>query len=1200
MPGTLLEFLRFELRSRLRQPGVWLISGVFALLAFAAVASDAVRVGGGSGSTAIDSPFVITQLLGILSVFGIIVATAFVATSVVRDYEQRTYAAFFTSPIRARDLLLGRFFGSLAMVWIVFAFTALGLAIGTAMPWLDPARLVGTPALTYVQALGVLVFPNLFVMAAVFFAVGTLTRRVLYAYVAVAGFFVLYIVAQNVMSGLENDRIAAFADPFGLSALATHTRYWTLAERNAALPATGTLVLANRALWIVIGALALLLTLRRFRMSTPPDGGARRDADDGATAPREAPLPRFEVGSGAAVALSQLLHQIRVEWLGIVRSTAFVVIALFCAINVLVGIHFTVDDLYGTPVYPVTGLMVRLIAGGSALFVLIVVVFYAGELTWKERRLDLHEVYDALPVPTWVPVMAKLAALVGAIATIDVVAVLSAVVVQLSRGWTRLQPELYLEGVFVMGLSGWALVAALAIVLQAFANNKYVGFLLMAGYFILDEVLPLLDFERALYRFGAAPEAPYSDMNGYGHFGRAFWWFRWYWTLGAALLLVFAVLVWPRGTDARWRLRWARARRSFRGRLRVATVAIAVAFASTGAFIFYNTDVLDRYEPSDERERLAVLYEQRWQSWESVPQPRVAAVDVRVELYPEQRLADLEGTLTLRNATDAAIDRVLVYVNPTLQVRRLEIPGGSESEHDPEIGFRVFTLATPLAAGAETTLAFALGFAEPGLVERGSNRAVVYNGSFLHSPDFVPRIGYERGGELADPNERRKRGLSPRPRMADLDDPAARANNYVSHEGDWIRFAATIGTSADQIALAPGYLQREWYEGERRYFRYEMDAPILDFYSFLSARWEVARDRWHDVAIEVYYHPGHDMNVARMIEATKASLDYFTTNFSPYQHRQVRILEFPGYERFAQSFPNTIPYSEAIGFVADLRDPENIDYVFYVTAHEVAHQWWAHQVIGADAQGSTIMSETLAQYSALMVMEKAYGREQMRKFLEYELDRYLAARGTEVERELPLVRVENQPYIHYNKGSLVMYALREYIGEDTVNRVLSEYLRDTAFRGPPYGTARELVERFRAAAPPEHRHLVEDLFETITVYDNRTLAARARALPEGGWEIELDVETRKLRAGEDGSETAIPMHESIEIGAFGERTSDGRTEAYPIALQWHSFDRDRSTVTFRVPADAGRPLRAGVDPRVLLVDRDPDDNMRTIEIVGDD
>ncbi len=100
-----------------------------------------------------------------------------------------------------------------------------------------------------------------------------------------------------------------------------------------------------------------------------------------------------------------------------------------------------------------------------------------------------------------------------------------------------------------------------------------------------------------------------------------------------------------------------------------------------------------------------------------------------------------------------------------------------------------------------------------------------------------------------------------------------------------------------------------------------------------------------------------------VISGVKDSLEYFSREFSPYQYRQLRILEFPAYAAFAQSFPNTIPYSESIGFVADIEE-DDVDNVFYVTAHEVAHQWWAHQVMGANTQGGTVVVENHAYHYA--------------------------------------------------------------------------------------------------------------------------------------------------------------------------------------------------------------------------------------------
>src|SRR5581483_10091889 len=209
---------------------------------------------------------------------------------------------------------------------------------------------------------------------------------------------------------------------------------------------------------------------------------------------------------------------------------------------------------------------------------------------------------------------------------------------------------------------------------------------------------------------------------------------------------------------------------------------------------------------------------------------------------------------------------------------------------------------------------------------------------------------------------------------------------------------------------APGYLIKEYEKDGRRYFHYKMDCPILNFYSFLSARYAVKRDKYKNVNIEVFYHPGHEYNLDRMISSVKKSLQYYEKSFSPYQHRQVRILEFPRYASFAQSFPNTIPYSESIGFIAkvDDSDPLSIDYPYYITAHEVGHQWWAHQVIGADVQGATLMSETMAEYSAMMVMEHRYGKEAMQKFLKYNLNRYLIGRTQESKKELPIMLAEDQ------------------------------------------------------------------------------------------------------------------------------------------------------------------------------------------------
>jgi aminopeptidase N len=325
-----------------------------------------------------------------------------------------------------------------------------------------------------------------------------------------------------------------------------------------------------------------------------------------------------------------------------------------------------------------------------------------------------------------------------------------------------------------------------------------------------------------------------------------------------------------------------------------------------------------------------------------------------------------------------------------------------------------------------------------------------------------------------------------------------------------------------------------------------------------------------------------------MMAGMKSTLDYATAAFSPFQFRQLRIIEFPRYGDFAESFPNTIPFSEGIGFITYV-DPSKKDAInlpFFVTAHEVGHQWWAHQVVSANTEGATAIVETLAQYTALMVMQHTYGPESMKKFLRYQLDGYLRGRAQEHDEEKPLMRVEPmQGYIHYNKGGMVMYALQDYIGEDRVNQALAAMVKDYAFKGPPYPTSLDLVNYLRNVTPPQFQYLYEDWFETITIFDNRAISASYSALPGGKYSVRIAVEAKKYRSDGKGQERLIPLHDLVDIGVLD---ADGNY----LYLQKHKIEQERQEFTITVDKV---PSQAGVDPLIKLIDRNPDDNLAEVK-----
>ena len=1185
---AVLRLAGFELRNQLRRIATWVYFVVFGVIAFSVMAGAGGAFGGDTGDAValIDSPLAIARLLLILSICGVPVTAAFAGNAVYRDFQTGAYPLFFTTPIRPASYLAGRWLGAVAANFVAMLGGVAGILVARAWPTVDAGRLAAFDPLAYLVPLGVIVIPNLLFIAALFVTLTALTRRMLPTY---AGGMVLLVgwgISQIFTEAIDEAWLTRLADPFGFGPVRLATRYWTLAEQNGAPLPLDAPLLANRALWLAIGVLAFALGVAAFRFSQTAGEGRAPAWRPAAAEPPPAPLrPVIAARSFTFGArLRQLAAETRRSIREVVANVWFYVLMGVCLLFVALAAT-QMGAIYGTVTYPVTYQVLDLVGGTFTLFVVIIITFYSGELVWNERESRAAGIHDSLPIPTWVPFLARLLALLAVVYALQVGAMACGMMIQLARGYTKFEPGLYLRFLFFYQVvASYLPILFLAMLVQTLVNHKYVGYLAVIGVFVGQGLLYYLSgIRHNLLTYGGMPSLTYSDMNGFGHSLQSWRWFALYWTAVGALLLVAAHLFWVRGqeTGVRWRLRLAR-RRLTRPLLGV-TAGLAAIVIATGGWIFYNTNVLNHYESEDEGQDVQANYERRYKRFEWAPQPRLTAVTASVDIFPRTRELRLRGTYTLTNKTAAAIDSLHVDLLNSLRVRRLAPDRPARRVvSDSASGYYVFRLDRPLAPGDSVHLAFDLAHETHGFTNEPSWQPVVNNGTFFNS-QWLPHVGYQAEGELQDERDREKHGLGPRPRAASITDARARTRNFVSTGADWIAFDVTVSTDAGQTAVAPGYLQRAWTQGGRRYFHYRMDAPILDFYAFLSARYAVRRDRWNGVALEVWYHPGHAYNVGRMLGAAKDALAYCTREFAPYQHRQLRVLEFPRYAPFAQSFDNTVPYSEGIGFIADV-ERDDIDYPYFVTAHEVAHQWWGHQEAPADVQGAAMLSETLAEYTALMVMEKRYGREQIGRFLRYELNQYLRGRGTERRAEKPLTLVENQQYIHYNKGALAMYALRDYLGEEAVNGALRGFLAEWRFRGPPYPTSLDLMRHLRAAAPDSLKPVVEDLFSHVTLWENKAVTATARAAPGRGWQVTLSVQAKKLRADSLGNETPLPVRDWIDIGIYS-----GDSLVY---LARRRFTGTRQTFRVMIPQ---QPDSAGIDPQHKLIDRRVADNVLAVD-----
>jgi ABC-2 type transport system permease protein len=1198
----LANIFLFEIQQRLRRLSTYVyfvvffaLGLLFVLMSGGAFANASVDFGTG-GKVLITSPYALNGVITFICFFGIVITAAIAGQATYQDIDSNSAVFFYTAPITKFDYLGGRFLAAFAIQVLIFSSVGLGAWIGTLTPWLDKTRVGPQMVGAYFQPYFINVLPNLLFLTAIFFALSTLSRKMLPVYVA----SVLVLIGYFTVGQLNNTTLtasvrAALADPLGGAAIDRITRYWTPFQRNTQLIPLEGIIFANRALWLGLGAIFLIFAYVKFEFAYPAEKSKRRVAvDEKEEVSAAQTLPIAHPTFSASASFQHLIALTRIHFRETTKNIFFLVLMLagflFAALTAS-----GITNPQATRTYPVTYQMLEFASAGFSIFAIAIIIFYSGELVWRERDAQLSQVIDAFPLQRWVLFCSKLLALMLVQVLVVLLIFASGLTVQVAQGFYHFQFGLYFRELFLDRLTSLWILCVLAIFIQTIVNNKYLGHFVMVLYIVATIALPPAGFQNYLYRFGEAPQVTYSDINRYGPFLQPLIWFRIYWIFGAILLAILTNLLWVRGTESSFRVRMSQAATRFSGASMAGVFVCLIAMAGVGGYIFYNTHVLNHYQTTFQIDEARAQYEKKYKQYWELPQPRITDVKTEVDFYPERRAFSMRGTMWLENKTSTPIDQVAITLWPVdliplprlhMQVNKLNFVGGQTPIiEDAALGFYQYKLPNALPPNGRIQLDYDLQYDNPGFQNNAPNTDIVENGSFINDR-YGPYIGYAQEVELTDDSTRHRHGLATARRMPKLEDVAAREYNSVAFDADWINFEATVSTSPDQIAIAPGYLQKEWMENGRRYFQYKMDAPILNIYSFQSARYAVRRDHWNNVNLEIYYQPGHEFDIDTMMESMKETLAYCSENFSPFQFHQLRIIEFPRYGTFAESFANTVPFSESIGFLTKMSDkPDSVVLPFYVTAHETGHQWWAHQVISAYVEGDTSIDETMAQYTALMVMKHHYGPESMKRFLRFELDQYLRGRANERNEENPLYKVDqNQGYVHYRKGSMAMYALQDYIGEDKVNEAIRGFLKQYAFKGPPYPTSLDLEGYFQKVTPPQYQYLLEDLFRTITLYDNRALAASYQQLPDGKYQVSLTVEAKKFRADGKGQEHSIPVNDWMDIGVLD---ADGQY----LYLQKQKIDQEKTDVTITVDK---KPVQAGIDPLDKLIDRNPDDNVMAV------
>lgn len=1170
-----------------------------------------------------NAPIRMIEINGFLMQLVLFLLPAIIGVSVYRDFYSRMHHILYAMPITRANYLWGKFLSSFLVAVIVVSMIALGMYCGTQLPTTNAGLLATFDARSYIRLLTIYIGPNILIFGSMVFAIIIFSRNIYAGFILIITLLAAQGIVGTVFGGADSSTrfLAGLLDPFGEKAAIEAVRYWALTAQNANQVPFAGIVLYNRLFWFSCAVVVFAVTYYRFQFSQQASrffSDLFKKEKQSSFRPVEKilrfQLPRPTYQFQFKIQLKNMFFFSRTAFIYMLRSWMFIVL-------VAAGVLFVfyqqaqMNLPYGFKILPVTWQMLRIPSIVFSGVIYLVTFLYAGVLVQRAYSANMQQLLDVCPMPNWVVLFGNFLALVKVQALLLSFIIIGGIAVQISRGYYQFEPGLYLFETYVLNLPSLAIWAFAAVFVQTLVRNPYLGlFLLLLG---ASGVMALPEFgiEDYVFRFGHSPAFTYTDMSGYGATLPGYLVYKVYWLIGGCLLLFGALLFHIRGIPYSLRERLQIAGKRFQGKVVIATLLLLTSFLGMGSGLYYLENYhYDKINSLAEADRWRAIAEKRYGHLSSLIQPRITNVKVSLDLFPEKRQFKARGAYTLTNKANAPLDTLLInyaYHEPT----RYEINRAHRViRRDSLVRFDILSLETPLLPGDSIMMSFQVESKPHNWLN--PNPRIKKNGTFIRDNVF-PKLGY-RNITLTNNNKRKRYGLPVlTPGKIAGNDSSLLGYANPGNQTDWIQLETVVSTNATQTALAPGELIKTELIGDRKYFYYKTGQRVKHEFVFQSAEYQRRKDRWQDIDLEIYYHKGHHQNLERLFEGMKAALAYNSHYFGKYPHSTIRIAAFPLSEgSFATNMANIMPYSE-VKFLADVDTAEasNIDLPFYMTVHELSHQWWGNQFISADIPGKKFLTESVAEYVALKVLEKTAGPGEMHKFRRLFLDAYLSSRNKASTVEQPLVKAAaNMDYINYRRGGLVLYALSDLIGEENVNRALGDFESTVRYGSPPFPTANNLLRHLSAVTPDSLQYFLTDMIENVTLYDNRITVNGARQLANGEYEVELDLLASKFRSGDRwqriyidnagkslenyssvASDTifSLPLDDYIEVGIFAMSPDGNMSDGKVLYLRKHRISTIKNRMRIVVKE---KPYNAGIDPFLKLPDAYPGDNLQPIRV----
>lgn len=1008
-----------------------------------------------------NSPYTIGFMTGLLSLSVIFMAVVFSYQFLFKDQDSGFSILLFSFPVSEKTYLTGKFAILFISTFGGFLLLMAGFTAGQHMRTgsdLQP----GFHSWFYLYPLIVFGAVNCFVVCSFLFLTAVAVRKKM---MVVAGGLFLYILYMIVllfsnspfMSGSlpqskEIQQISALCDPFGLSAYFLEARQFSPEQKNSfTVPFSGYLLL-NRSIFISTALVFLLLAYRLFRFSLQSSGKSRKEHIENSAEPFAAPQHQeIRPGyiSGYRAAFHAMASFVKTDLTYLRKNTGLFATLLLLVFFAGMEIYAAIDQGIRIPQqYAGSGLIAEAISGNFHFPGMIIAAYFTHDLCWRSRLSGFHSI-ETSTVYSGMKSSSHLLAMGILLIFLTVILICEGIVFQFVFLHFPVDWNAY-SGLFLFHTFPLILFVALILLINDTVENRYAALgISVSAILILSDPVSKTLFPYPLLRIFSGYTGAYSDFFGYGPYAAAF----------AGRLLCGTCLM------AALRLICGQ----IRNRKRDRTTAFAI-IVLLSAGMFSGNFFMKGYLPENRKKTVTkqIMYERAFRKYETLPQPVIAEVKTQIRLYPSRYAYAIEGSYHLINHTSLPIAKILVNFHPDLTLSSAEFRTTSEKV---KIRHQVqeILLKKPLLPGQSAYLDFSVSYRWFPVNGHDSFNAILENGSFMRISRYYPSLGYQKSRETGDPAIRIQHGLGKVSGIKPVNAPACSENNFINLD-------MTVFTDSDQTAVGTGDLVEQSHEHGRNRFRYKA-AGIPFRFALSSATYAVKSVMHKGIEIKVFYHPDHPENVGNLIKNACLTLDYCTENFGKYPFNSISFAEISSFtDGFAAtSYPSAVFMPENKLFHTNLKAGSQQDVINELAGHELSHLWWGNSSIDPDdREGNTMLTETLAMYTEMMLYKKIYGKQKMLEKLN--IHRQIYEEEKSLSGNQPLFKVtSDHHYIAYSKGALAMVKLSELIGEEKVNTALKQFLLHNRYPKKPAST--DLIREFDSMVhEPMLRKKIDSLF----------------------------------------------------------------------------------------------------------------------------